>query len=139
MKSKQKSLDKYVLYLETLNSSTINSLDDYVAENVRFKDPFNDVMGSEKMKAVFLHMFGNVEDVKFNVHRIYRNNDGGCLEWSFCGRLMNRNWSFDGTSIIILDNNLNSCFNPTYNLLCIADITRDPRSNNATVVPTAAA
>ena len=39
MKSKQKSLDKYVLYLETLNSSTINSLDDYVAENVRFKDP----------------------------------------------------------------------------------------------------
>ena len=47
MKSKQKSLDKYVLYLETLNSSTINSLDDYVAENVRFKDPFNDVIGSE--------------------------------------------------------------------------------------------
>ena len=57
MKSKQKSLDKYVLYLETLNSSTINLLDDYVAENVRFKDPFNDVMGSEKMKAVFLHLF----------------------------------------------------------------------------------
>ena len=95
MKSKQKSLDKYVLYLETLNSSTINSLDDYVAENVRFKDPFNDVIGSERMKAVFLHMFDNVEDVKFNVHRIYRNNDGGCLEWTFCGRLMNRNWSFD--------------------------------------------
>ena len=105
MKSKQKSLDKYVLYLETLNSSTINSLEDYVAENVRFKDPFNDVMGSDKMKAVFLHMFDNVEDVKFKVHRVYRNNDGGCLEWTFCGRLMNRNWSFDGTSIIILDNN----------------------------------
>ena len=47
MKSKQKSLDKYVLYLENLNSSTINSLDDYVEENVRFKDPFNDVIGSE--------------------------------------------------------------------------------------------
>jgi hypothetical protein len=62
-------------------------------------------MGSEKMKAVFLHMFGNVEDVKFNVQRIYRNNDGGCLEWTFCGRLMNRDWSFDGTSIVILDNN----------------------------------
>ena len=105
MKSKQKLLDKYVLYLETLSSSTINSLDHYVAENVRFKDPFNDVMGSERMKAVFLHMFDIVEDVKFNVHRIYRNNDGGCLEWTFCGRLMNRNWSFDGTSIIILDNN----------------------------------
>ena len=68
MKSKQKLLDKYVLYLETLSSSTINSLDHYVAENVRFKDPFNDVMGSERMKAVFLHMFDNVEDVKFNVH-----------------------------------------------------------------------
>ena len=53
MKSKQKSLDKYVLYLETLNSSTINSLDHYVAENVRFKDPFNDVMGSEKNEGCF--------------------------------------------------------------------------------------
>ena len=45
MKSKQKLLDKYVLYLETLSSSTINSLDHYVAENVRFKDPFNVVVG----------------------------------------------------------------------------------------------
>ena len=105
MTLKQKSLDKYAQYLENLSLSSINSLNNYVADDVRFKDPFNDVMGSEKMKAVFLHMFGNVEDVKFNVQRIYRNNDGGCLEWTFCGRLMNRNWSFDGTSIVILDTN----------------------------------
>jgi hypothetical protein len=34
--------------------------------------------------------------------------------------------------------NLNSEFNPTYNLLWIADITLEPRSKRATVVPTAA-
>ena len=37
------------------------------------------------MKAVFLHMFDNVEDVKFNVHRIYRNNDGDALNGPFAG------------------------------------------------------
>ena len=57
MTLKQKSLDKYAQYLENLSLSTINSLDNYVADDVRFKDPFNDVRGSEKMKAVFLHMF----------------------------------------------------------------------------------
>ena len=34
--------------------------------------------------------------------------------------------------------NINSHFIAWYNLLCIADITRDPRSKSATVVPTAA-
>ena len=105
MRSKQKALDNYVLYLEKLRPSTITSLDDYVAKNVRFKDPFNDVIGIEKMKAVFLHMFDNVDDVKFRIRRVYRNEDGGCLEWTFCGILMNKKWSFDGTSIVILDTN----------------------------------
>ena len=35
-------------------------------------------------------------------------------------------------------NNLNSCLSPTYILLWIADITLEPRSRRATVVPTAA-
>ena len=37
-----------------------------------------------------------------------------------------------------LESNLNSVLIAEYNLLCIADITLEPRSNNATVVPTAA-
>tara|TARA_B100000212_G_scaffold140542_2_gene105845 strand:+ start:10991 stop:11422 length:432 start_codon:yes stop_codon:yes gene_type:complete len=105
MTLKQKSLDKYAQYLENLSLSSINSLNNYVTDDVRFKDPFNDVKGSEKMKAVFLHMFDHVSDVKFRINRVYRNDDGGCLEWTFCGTLMNRNWSFDGTSIVILDTN----------------------------------
>ena len=37
-----------------------------------------------------------------------------------------------------IDNKLNSRFIPAYNLLCMADITLEPLSNIATVVPTAA-
>ena len=38
----------------------------------------------------------------------------------------------------VFANNLNSCFSATYNRLWIADITLEPRSKRATVVPTAA-
>ena len=64
-------LDGYVEYLENLSPSTIDTLNKYVSNNVRFKDPFNDVTGIEKMKVVFQHMFENVKNIKFEVHKVY--------------------------------------------------------------------
>ena len=61
----KKILDGYVEYLENLSPSTIDALNKYVSNNVRFKDPFNDVTGIEKMKVVFRHMFENIQNVKF--------------------------------------------------------------------------
>ena len=98
-------LDGYVEYLENLSPSTIDALNKYVSNNVRFKDPFNDVTGIEKMKVVFRHMFENIQNIKFEVHKVYFNGEGGCLEWTFCGILMNKQWSFDGVSTVIFDSN----------------------------------
>ena len=37
--------DRYRRYLETLTPETLKAISDYVTEDVRFKDPFNDVRG----------------------------------------------------------------------------------------------
>ena len=49
--------DAYQLYMETLTPASLADLSTYVTEDVRFKDPFNDVQGIENMRAIFAHMF----------------------------------------------------------------------------------
>jgi hypothetical protein len=38
--------DHYRQYLETLTPATLDFLGDYVTDDVRFRDPFNDVRGA---------------------------------------------------------------------------------------------
>ena len=50
-------LNGYINFLEKLNPETLDEISIYVAPNIRFKDPFNDAEGIEKMKMIFSHMF----------------------------------------------------------------------------------
>ena len=54
--------DAYQLYMETLTPASLADLSTYVTEDVRFKDPFNDVQGIENMRAIFAHMFETIGD-----------------------------------------------------------------------------
>jgi len=57
--------ERYRRYLKTLTLETLDALPDYVIDDVRFKDPFNDVHGADAMHRVFRHMFDNVGNVRF--------------------------------------------------------------------------
>ena len=93
----------YVDYLENLNQKNLNQLSLYVAPNVHFKDPFNDVFGIEEMKAVFSHMFEEIGNVSFQVNQSFSNGANGCIQWTFTGQLRKKPWVFDGTSILLLN------------------------------------
>ena len=95
--------DRYRRFLESLTPETLDRLPDYVAEDVRFKDPFNDVRGADAMQRVFRHMFENVGDIRFAVHHVALDGDTCFMDWRFEGRLGGRDWSFDGASVITLD------------------------------------
>ena len=92
--------ERYVRYLEGLNPATLDELSSYVTEDVRFKDPFNDVRGVKAMETVFRHMFEALGDVHFQVHQAIAEGDRCLLEWRFDSRLRGRPWRFEGTSAL---------------------------------------
>jgi len=91
---------RYHRCLGTLTLETLDALPDYVIDDVRFKDPFNDVHGADAMHRVFRHMFDNVGNVRFTVHRAVLNGDTCLMDWRFEGLLRSKPWVFEGASVV---------------------------------------
>jgi len=94
------SCERYAAYLESLTPETLADLSDHVTEDVRFRDPFNDVRGVDAMTRVFQHMFENVQEIRFEVDHAMMEDDLCLMQWRFEGRLGGRPWAFDGTSAV---------------------------------------
>jgi hypothetical protein len=71
-------------------------LADYVSDDIRFKDPFNDVHGADAMHRVFRHMFDSVGNVRSTVHRAVLDGDTCLMDWWFEGLLPSKPRVFEG-------------------------------------------
>jgi len=91
---------RYREYLETLTPETLSRLGDHVVDDVRFKNPFNDVRGVEAMEQVFRHMFETVGPVHFTVRDCAGDATTCMMSWRFEAVLRRRPWAFEGTSVI---------------------------------------
>jgi ketosteroid isomerase-like protein len=96
----------YVRFFETLRPETLAGLDQLVAHDIRFQDPFNAVQGPAAVRRVFEKMFEDVGDPRFQVIR-HVEADGVCfLQWQFSGRLQSlggKPFSFVGISVVRFD------------------------------------
>ena len=63
----EKSLNTYCRVLENLTPGDIVVLDSIVAEDVHFRDPFNDCIGLENYKIVLRDMFVHLGSLRFEV------------------------------------------------------------------------
>lgn len=73
-------------YLELFTNLTperIPEFSSWVAPNVHFRDPFNDVHGIEKMQAILLDMFERAKEPKFEVLEHVLGEEGAYLRWLF--------------------------------------------------------
>ncbi len=93
----------YRRYLETLTPASLDRLSDYVAPDVRFADPFNDVRGIDGMTRVFRHMFDNLGEVRFAVRHCVSDGRTCLMAWRFESRLRGEPWAFDGVSVVRFD------------------------------------
>jgi steroid delta-isomerase len=94
------SHDKYRVYLESLSPDSLSDLTSYVADDIHFKDPFNDVRGLDAMASVFQHMFENVQNIRFNVQDMLAKEQVCFMAWRFEGEINGKLWAFNGTSVI---------------------------------------
>ena len=94
-------VDDYVRFFEALTPETIEDLEKVATPDVRFRDPFNDVIGLPAMRAVLAHMFEQVDAPRFEITHRARDGDVAFIRWRFTGRLKalsNRQWDVIGMS-----------------------------------------
>lgn len=93
----------YASFFEKLNCKT--SIDKYTQifdENVKFKDPFHEVQGVDKIFKIFEDMYLKLDNPKFKVKEIIEQKDIAYIRWDFEFSFKNSNKvdSFEGVSRI---------------------------------------
>lgn len=94
----------YVRFFESLSADTLDQLDAVTAEDVHFRDPFNDVRGRECMRAVLAQMFEAVREPRFEVRLVAWDGDVCVLVWRFTGEVKHLGpWDVEGSSELSFD------------------------------------
>lgn len=57
-------------WFEALTPQTLATIGDIYAKDAHFKDPFNDVVGIEKIQAIYAHMFENLTNPRFEITQV---------------------------------------------------------------------
>lgn len=102
------ALERYAAFLESIRGH-VPPLEPHVTEDLRFRDPFNDLTGRDAFRRVLEDMLEQVGNLRFTVthaglaHPRAGDGERGLLRWRLEGRLLRlgeRAWTLDGTSEI---------------------------------------
>ncbi len=77
------TVDRVVQFFETLQPTTLGQLADCYDPQVRFKDPFNDVVGLAAVERIFGHMFETLDAPRFVVTGRVVQGPQCFLTWDF--------------------------------------------------------
>jgi steroid Delta-isomerase len=104
---RQRGLHAWARFLDQLSPATLPGLPALVTDEVRFRDPFNDVRGVAAVMAVFEKMYADVTDIRFTVSHVLWDREAlGLIRWQFLcrpkTRLLPNPWQVEGTSEIHL-------------------------------------
>ncbi len=70
-------------WFEHLSPQTLDRLPQFYAADAEFKDPFNEVRGTDAIAHIFRHMFTQVDAPRLAVGSSFRGEDGVMLLWDF--------------------------------------------------------
>ena len=74
---------RVVQFFESLNPTSVSTLDTVYTEQARFKDPFNEVSDVAGIQRVFTHMFETIDTPRFIVRSAMTQGDEAWLTWDF--------------------------------------------------------
>ena len=94
----------YLTAIEELNADTVVDLGRIMSDDIHFVDPFNDVIGLEKVQAIFRHMYLKIKDTRFIILNsaldLTSADPVGLIRWQMEGNLRSngRPWPIEGMS-----------------------------------------
>jgi len=94
----------YGAFFENISPSSIDDARLLVTEDIRFKDPFNDVRGVENFRKILAKMFDDADDISFTMREQAGDGLVYFLRWDFScrpkSRFLNSPWKVNGISVI---------------------------------------
>ncbi len=97
------AINRYVDFFENLSGDTLPELKNLVTTDVRFRDPFNDLVGAAQMQNVFTNMLRDTEQPKFKVYCTVVEAQYCFIKWTFAAQSRVGSLKIDGVSEILLD------------------------------------
>lgn len=98
------AIESYISLFESLSPDNVHQFEPLVTEHVRFADPFNDVRGYPKMRAIMMDMFERSESPRFSVYEFVQNANVVYIRWRFEAKLPVLGlFKTDGVSRVLLD------------------------------------
>lgn len=94
-------LARIVAYFQTLSPATLAAIDGIYTEQARFRDPFQAVQGSARIRQVYDHMFRTLRSPRFIVHTALGNGTDAFLTWELVfesPRMPDGLWRVQGAS-----------------------------------------
>jgi steroid Delta-isomerase len=88
--SSRAAVDRLAAFYEALQPEHLAQLSEVYADDVHFKDPFNDVRGVAGLRRIFEHMFATLEAPRFVVHERVVQGEQAFLTWDFSFRRRGR-------------------------------------------------
>lgn len=76
-------LQPLIDWFEHLTPESLDQVARFYADDAEFKDPFNEVRGTEAIQRIFRHMFTQMEEPRFAVRGQFHGGDGAMLLWDF--------------------------------------------------------
>ncbi|WP_420546768.1 hypothetical protein [Curvivirga sp.] len=98
------SIKSYIRLFENLSEELISKMDEYVAMNVTFKDPFNEVHNLSSLQLILRKTLLDVQNPQFLVLRTFEEDGKYILKWRFSGKVpVIGLWEVEGLSEIYLN------------------------------------
>lgn len=92
-----------VVFYETLQPASLVRIGELYAPDARFKDPFNEVVGTAAISRIFEHMFATVAAPRFVVTTRIVQGREAMLGWDFHLRLSGRDTVIRGVTHLQFD------------------------------------
>ncbi|MFT4563077.1 MAG: steroid delta-isomerase [Gammaproteobacteria bacterium] len=99
------ALDTYVAALQSLTADRLEDFMLLVADDVHFRDPFNDCRGRGRYRAVLKDMFENLDSIEFSVDqcasaaaRAADDTPTALIKWTLTAKLHKKPWRLEGCS-----------------------------------------
>ena len=83
----QQGMDDLIRWFETLTPDSAREVERYYSADAFFKDPFNELRGTEAIRRVLVHMFEQVDEPRFRVTGRWFSGEGAMLLWDFTFRM----------------------------------------------------
>ncbi|MCA3251589.1 MAG: nuclear transport factor 2 family protein [Pseudomonadota bacterium] len=92
------ALERIRVYFERLAREDLARIGEIYTDDARFKDPFNEVAGTDAIARIFEHMFATLERPRFVVHEVVADGVQVFLTWDFLFDRDGRPWQVRGAS-----------------------------------------